>query len=94
MYSKGMKIKLNILMLFVLCGCSTNADWGKYRGAKINNTRISNEALNTNQDQIKQEAQHLNLSVVNYLHKVNTNQIKRVTHHDLLPDPFVKNERR
>ena len=29
------------------------------------------------------------MSVVSYLHAVNANKIKRVTSHDLLPDPFL-----
>ena len=56
---------------------------------KINNKPISQEELNGNTAQIRKEAQHLDMSVVSYLHLVNTNKIERVTSHDLLPDPFL-----
>ena len=56
---------------------------------KINNKPISQEELNSNTAQIRKEAQHLDMSVVSYLHLVNTNKIERVTSHDLLPDPFL-----
>jgi hypothetical protein len=56
---------------------------------KINNRLISQEELNSNTGQIQREAQHLDMSVVAYLHAVNTNKIERVTSHDLLPDPFL-----
>ena len=100
-------------------GCTTNADWGKYRAQssdqypysevsvtlaeqvkafnlvagnirkRINNKQISQEELNGNTEQIRKEAQHLDLSVVSYLHAVNANKVKRVTASDLLPDPFL-----
>ena len=84
------------LIIFALTmlysGCTTNADWGKYRGTTlplINNKPISHDELNSNLKQIEEEAKYSDMSVVNYLHQVNTNKIKRVTAHDLLPDPFL-----
>jgi len=56
---------------------------------KINNKLISQEELNSNTAQIQKEAHHLDMSVVSYLHAVNANKVKRVTSHDLLPDPFL-----
>jgi len=89
-----MKHTYLILLLF-LSGCASNADWGKYRGTSnttsttFNNKVITQEQLNTHAEQIQEEAKHMDMSVVNYLHQVNTNKIKRVTAHDLLPDPFL-----
>ena len=86
-------IALIIFALSILySGCTTNADWGKYRAQvaeEINNTPISHQELNSDTAQIQKEANHLGLSTVNYLHQVNTNKVKRVTAHDLLPDPFL-----
>jgi len=85
-----------LILLFFLSGCVTNkADWGKYRGTSnttsvlIDNKVISHEELDKNTKQIEKEAKYVDLSVVNYLHQVNTNKIERVTAHDLLPDPFL-----
>ncbi len=89
-----MKYTYLILLIF-LSGCATNADWGKYRGTSnttsttFNNKVISQDQLNTHAEQIEKEAKYADMSVVNYLHQVNTNKIKRVTAHDLLPDPFL-----
>ena len=90
-------IALIIFALSILySGCTTNADWGKYRASSSNTTSssfnnkvITQEMLNTHTEQIKKEARYKDMSVVNYLHQVNTNKIKRVTAHDLLPDPFL-----
>ena len=81
-----------LILLIFLSGCASNADWGKYRGTAlplINNKPISHAELNGNIGQIEEEAKYVDMSVVNYLHQVNTNKIKRVTAHDLLPDPFL-----
>lgn len=87
---------LSIIGLLLLVGCKTTIpDWGKYRGVSshphvvIDNNTISHDELNSNLEQIEQEAKYLDMSVVNYLHQVNTSKIKRVTAHDLLPDPFL-----
>jgi len=85
----------NLILLLFLSGCASNADWGKYRGTSnttstsFNNKVISQDQLNTHAEQIEEEAKYADMSVVNYLHQVNTNKIKRVTAHDLLPDPFL-----
>ena len=90
---------LLIVGALALAGCKiTTPDWGKYRGTNphphvvINNKPISHDELNGDLEQIEQEAKHLDMSVVNYLHQVNANKIERVTAHDLLPDPFYANE--
>ena len=83
-------------LTMIYSGCATNADWGKYRGTSSNTTTplisnkvITQQMLNSHTEQIKKEAKHMDMSVVSYLHAVNTNKIKRVTAHDLLPDPFL-----
>jgi hypothetical protein len=90
----NIKTASSLTALIFLAGCTTNADWGKYRGVPhthevINNKKISHDELSSTQSTIEAEAKHLDLSVVNYLHQVNTNKVKRVTAHDLLPDPFL-----
>ena len=50
------------------------------------------DELNSALGQIQKEAQYMDMSVVEYLHQVNTNKMKRVTPHDLLPDPFLVSE--
>jgi len=89
----------NLILLIFLSGCASNADWGKYRASttnttttSINNEVISMDELNSALDQIQKEAQYMDMSVVEYLHQVNTNKVRRVTAHDLLPDPFLTNE--
>jgi hypothetical protein len=87
---------LSIIGVLFLTGCKTTIpDWGKYRGVSshphvvIDNNTISHDELSNNLEQIEQEAKYLDMSVVDYLHRVNSNKIKRVTAHDLLPDPFL-----
>lgn len=92
------KTPSSLIALIFLAGCGTTTpDWGKYRGIPhthevFNNKKISHDELSSAESTIEAEAKHLDLSVVNYLHQVNTNKIKRVTAHDLLPDPFYGHE--
>ena len=57
---------------------------------KIVNKPILHDELNSNAKANRRRSKvFMDMSVVNYLHQVNTNKIKRVTAHDLLPDPFL-----
>ena len=73
---------LLIVGTLTLAGCKlTTPDWGKYRGVSahphIDNERITMQQLNTYTDQIEAEAEHLDMSVVSYLHAVNNDKIRR-----------------
>ena len=75
--------KLTLLLTISLCGCSTTADWGKYRGIPhshepISNSRITEELLSPEEEsKLKEEANKLGLRYVDYLHGVNSNKIRR-----------------
>ena len=75
--------KLILLLSIILCGCSTTADWGKYRGIPhshepISNSRLTEELLSPEEEsRLKGEANELGLRYVDYLHGVNSNKIRR-----------------
>ena len=76
--------KLTLLLsIALLGGCTTTADWGKYRGVPhshepINNSRVIEGLLSSEEEsRLKDEAKRLGLRYVDYLHGINSNKIRR-----------------
>jgi len=96
-----MKRVIGLITLFFLGGCASNTVtqskfpfYGLEQTAEekvlpINNARITQQELNSRTSTVPAEAFHTGLSIVDYLHAVNSDKIKRVTPQALLPNPFT-----